>query len=371
MTSEIRMKVTHVVPTMFGEEGLFGGGERHPLELARSLARHVDCRLVVFGSAPCTLADRSGLEIVVLRRIAQARGHIAHPIATGIARATRDADIVHVHQMRSAPARVMALVAAIRRQPIVVTDHGLGAGGWGGLLPRFFQGFLTVSEYSARILQAPGTKTAVIFGGADTDRFRPGDDPRSGVLFVGRITPHKGIDRLIRALPEDVPLRIVGTAGHERHPVERDYPRLLRRLSDGKGVEFEGPLDDDVLPEAYRSARALVVPSVHETCYGTRVEISELLGLSAIEAMASGTPVICSRVGGLPEVVVDGDSGLVVEPGDVRGLRAAIETLARDPARAEGMGLAARRRVLTHFTWEACAHRCLAAYESVLDGGAE
>ncbi|MGH2813190.1 MAG: glycosyltransferase family 4 protein [Actinomycetota bacterium] len=365
------MKVTHVVPTMFGADGLFGGGERHPLELARALSRHVDCRLVVFGSRRRRIIDPSGLEIVVLRRLAQARGHIAHPVATGIAPATRDADIVHVHQMRSAPARVMALITALRRQPIVVTDHGLGGGGWFGLLPRFFSAFLTVSRYSAEILNAPKTKTSVILGGADTVRFRPADGPRRGLLFVGRVTPHKGIDRLVLALPDDVPLMIVGTAGHDRHPIERDYPRLLRKLSEGKPVEFADRVDDHSLAGIYRSALAFVLPSVHDTCYGTRVEISELLGLAAIEAMASGTPVICSRVGGLPEVVVDGESGFLVEPGDVRGLRAAIERLVRDPACAERMGRAARRRVLSHFTWDACAQRCLPAYASLLGGGPE
>ncbi|MGH2700077.1 MAG: glycosyltransferase family 4 protein [Actinomycetota bacterium] len=365
------MKVTHVVPTMFGEDGLFGGGERYPLELARAVSRHVDCRLVTFGSTRRTVIDPSGLEIVVLRRLAQARGHIAHPIAAGMARATREAAVVHVHQMRSAPARVMALVGAARRQPIVVTDHGLGGGGWMGLLPRLFDAFLTVSRYSTATLNAPEHKSWVIFGGADTNRFRPGAAPRSGLLFVGRITPHKGIDRLICALPDDMPLEVVGKTAHDGSPEEQEYPALLRRLAQGKRVEFSGPLDDDVMPEVYRRAQALVLPSVHDTCYGTKVEISELLGLSVIEAMASGTPVICSRVGGLPEVVVDGQTGFLVEPGDVSGLRTAIETIVRDPVLAQNMGLAARQRALTHFTWEACAHRCLAAYESLLGGGAE
>ena len=351
---------------MFGEEGLFGGGERYPLELTRSLSRYAGCRLVGFGSTRRTMMDSLGVEVVVLKRLARARGHVAHPLATGIARATRDADVVHVHQMRSAPARIMALVAALRRQPIAVTDHGLGGGGWAGLLPRCFGAFLTVSRYSARILNAPESKTTVIYGGADPERFRPGSARRDGLLFVGRITPHKGIDRLLRALPDDVALRIIGTTGHDPRSPERDYPRLLGELSAGKRVEIAGKVDDAALPEAYRRARALVLPSVHETCYGTRIEISELLGLSAIEAMASGTPVICSRVGGLPEVVVDGESGFLVEPGDLRGLRAAIETVVRDPGRAEAMGRAARQRVLEHFTWDACAQRCLAAYESMV-----
>jgi glycosyltransferase involved in cell wall biosynthesis len=264
-----------------------------------------------------------------------------------------------------------ALVGAIRRRPVVVTDHGLGGGGWAGLLPRLFDAFLTVSRYSAETLAAPELKTSVIYGGADPNRFKPRGLPRRGLLFVGRITPHKGIDRLIQALPLDLPLRVVGTTGHDRGHPGRDYPALLRRLARGKRVEFAGQVPDALLPEIYCRAAALVLPSVHETCYGTRVEISELLGLSAIEAMASATPVICSRVGGLPEVVSDGESGLIVDPGDVPALRAAIEAVTSDVKRAEEMGHRARQQALDRFTWKACAQRCLAVYRSLLEGGAE
>jgi glycosyltransferase involved in cell wall biosynthesis len=367
----MRMKVAHVAPTEFGDDGLFGGGERYPQELAAELARHVDCRLITFGSANRTTVDESGLEKVVLRRVMKLRGHIAHPVAAGLLAATQDADIVHVHQMRSVPARTMALVCAIRRQPVVVTDHGLGGGGWAGFLPRLFDAFLPVSRHSAETLGAPEHKTSVVYGGVDANRFRPRRLRRRGLLFVGRITPHKGIDRLIEALPHDLPLKIVGTTGHDPGPLGRKYAALLRRLAHGKRVEFAGRIPDALLPETYCTAEALVLPSVHETCYGARVEISELLGLSAIEAMASATPVICSRVGGLPEVVPDGESGLVVDPGDVPGLRAAIEAVTGDPERAAEMGRRARRRALDHFTWDACAQRCLAVYRSLLEGGAE
>jgi glycosyltransferase involved in cell wall biosynthesis len=364
-----RMRVTHVAPTLFGEEGLFGGGERYPLELAKRLARHLDCRLVGFGSTSHRIIDPSGLEIIVLRSLHHVRGHIAHPIATGLSGATRGADIVHVHQMRSAPARMMALISAARRQPIVVTDHGLGGGGWFGLLPRCFDAFLPVSRYSAETLGAPEAKTSVVFGGADTDRFKPDEAAREGLLFVGRLTPHKGVDRLLRALPNDVSLTVVGTTGHDGDSSARSYPRLLRELAQGKAVKFVERLDDDLLPGVYRRARALVLPSVHDTCYGSRIEISELLGLTALEAMASGTPVICSGVGGLPEIVSHGITGLVVEPGDVPGLRAAIEALVSDPTRADNLGRAGRRRVVAEFTWEECARRCLVIYESLLARG--
>ena len=104
------------------------------------------------------------------------------------------------------------------------------------------------------------------------------------------------------------------------------------------------------------------LPSVEVTCYGRRVEISELLGLTAIESMASGTPVVCSRLGGLVEVVQHGETGFLVQPGDVGELRDRIGTVLADQRLARRLGENARALALERFTWEECAQRCLAAY---------
>ena len=226
--------------------------------------------------------------------------------------------------------------------------------------------FLAVSQYSADVLPTPPGRTSVIFGGADPARYWPDGGRRDGVLFVGRLTPHKGVDRLIAGLPAGARLTIVGTAGHDRRPPERDYPDDLRRLAVGKDVRFLGAVPDDELAELYRRAAVLAVPSVHTTCYGRRVAVSELLGLTTIEAMASGTPVVASRLGGLPEVVADGQSGHLVEPGDAASLRRTLTRLLDDTVEARRLGDAARRRALEHFTWDACAKRCLDAYSQLL-----
>jgi glycosyltransferase involved in cell wall biosynthesis len=108
-----------------------------------------------------------------------------------------------------------------------------------------------------------------------------------------------------------------------------------------------------------------VLPSVHHTCYGRQVALPELLGLCVLEAMASGTPVVCSRLGGLPEVVRDGETGFLVTPGDVGELRDRLATVLGSPGLATRMGRAAREVALERFTWQACAARCLAAYEEL------
>ena len=360
------IRIVHVAPTPFGSQGLFGGGERYPLELARALSAHVDCRVVTFGPAARQLTEPGGPHIRVLRTVAHLRGHPAHPVALGLPAALDDADLIHTHHLRSTPSRIAALTGRVRGRRLVVTDHGLGGGGWGGLLPRLFDRFLTVSRYSAEMLGAPPSATRVIYGGADPERYRPGpDDHRRGVLFVGRLTPHKGVDRLLRALPGDAPLTVVGSGGHDRHPPERDYPDLLRRLAHGKAVRFRGPVSDAELPALYRTAAVYVLPSVHETCYGRHVEISELLGLSVLEAMASATPVVCSRVGGLTEVVRDGETGFLVEPGDVAALSDRLRLLLGDSRLARQLGANARAAVLERFTWDACARRCIDAYREL------
>src|SRR5438067_3501841 len=361
------MRVIHVAPTPFGPGGLFGGGERYPLELARALAAEVDCELITFGPRPGHDREPGGLRVRTLRALTYLHGHPARPLALGLPAALARADIVHTHHMRSTPSKIAALAARGRGQHLVVTDHGLQGGDWVGLLPRLFDRFLAVSAYSARELHAPPSRTRVIYGGADPRRFAPDpSDTRRGVLFVGRLTPHKGVDRLIEALPRGAHLTIAGSEGHDPDPPERDYPRLLRRLAAGRDVTFLGPVPDDILPSLYRRAEVLVLPSVHRTCYGREIRVSELLGLVVLEAMASGTPVVCSRLGGLVEVVQHGVTGFLVEPGNVAELHERLSGLVHEPAIARLLGQRARDLVLERFTWQACAQRCLAAYQELL-----
>jgi alpha-maltose-1-phosphate synthase len=358
------VRVIHVAPTPFGQAGLFGGGERYPLELARALAHHVDCELITFGRSASSQREPGGLRITTLRALAWMNRHPAHPFAPGLLVALRGARFVHTHHMRSLPSRMAALSA--RGARLAVTDHGLSGSSWAGLLPRLFDMFLTVSAYSARELRAPPPRTRVIFGGADPVRYAPdAGQTRRGVLFVGRLTPHKGVDRLLHALPKTASARIAGSSGHDPNPPERDYPDLLHQLARDKDVQFLGPVADTDLPGLYRSAQVFVLPSVARTCYGRNIAVSELLGLAVLEAMASGTPVVASAIGGLPEVVRDGETGFLVPPGDVAALHDRLSQLLGDPGLAARLGANARQAVVERFTWPHVAARCLDAYASI------
>jgi len=323
---------------------------------------------VTFGPEAGTRRD-GALTIRVVRPVVHLGGHPARALAPALPSAIGRADIIHAHHMRAPSSLLAALTARARGIPAVVTDHGLQGSDWGGLVPHLFDRFLAVSRYSAAELRTPRSRTRIIYGGADPVRYRP--DPevrRDGVLFVGRLTPHKGVDVLMRALPPDVRLTVVGTEGHDPRPPERDYPQLLRSLAARRDVEFLTAVDDDELARRYRAAAAVVIPSVERTSYGRRIAVSELLGLVALEAMASGTPVIASRTGGLPEIVEDGRTGYLVPPGDVAELRARIVEVVGDRAAAARLGANGRKRVVSDLTWDRCAHRCLEAYRQLLEG---
>jgi glycosyltransferase involved in cell wall biosynthesis len=298
------------------------------------------------------------------------REHPAQALAPQLLWALGEADIVHTHQTRSAPSRLAVLAGRSHGKRVVTTDHGLGGGGWFGALPAMFDRFLAVSRFSASVLGTPASKTRVVYGGTDPRRFTP--DPqahREGVLFVGRLTPHKGVDRLVQAVPDGARLTLVGTGGHDPRPPARDYPALIAQLARGKEVTLAGAVPDGELPSLYRRAAVFVLPTVKRDCYGRDFPIGELLGLSVTEAMASGTAVVASRLDALPEVVRDGETGFLVTPGEVGELRERVAQLLGDPQLAARMGKRGREVVLEEFTWERCAQRCLAAYAELGAGG--
>ena len=109
-----------------------------------------------------------------------------------------------------------------------------------------------------------------------------------------------------------------------------------------------------------RRAMALVHPTPVDA--GGTAGAHELFGLALVEAMACGCPVVASRAASLPEIVVDGENGLLVAPNDPAAIAAALRRLAGEPGLWERLSAAARRRVEETFTWDRVAERCLAAY---------
>jgi glycosyltransferase involved in cell wall biosynthesis len=352
-------RVAVVYPTPFGEDGIFGGGERYALELARALSRRVPTRLVTFGSHPRTRQEEA-LEIRTYEAMTYLREERNNPLSFELFGDLRDVDVIHCVSWNTLVTDFSILAARVFGKRVFITDVGGGASlTLSGRLPlaRWVDGFLLIAAQGGAQFRAFQEKWSILYAGIDVDRYSPpARASRRGVLFVGRLLPHKGINYLVEAIDPGVPLRIVGRPYHE------EYLRLLHRLAKGKDVTFVTDASDDDILREYRSAEISVLPSVNTTVYGETTMLPELLGFTAMEAMACGTPVLCSDVGALSEVVVDGVTGFLVPPNDPEALRARIRLLLGDPGRAAQLGAAARQRIVDRFTWDAVAERCLAAY---------
>ncbi len=238
---------------------------------------------------------------------------------------------------------------------------------------------IAVSEGMARDVLASypeldPSRVHVIHNGIDAEAYAPTDATdvleRHGVdasvpyaLFVGRITRQKGLAHLLRAA-RDLPGQLVLCAGAPDTPeIAAETADLVEQLQKARAGVV---LISEMLPKAdvvqlLSHATVFVCPSVYEP-----------LGIVNLEAMACGTAVVASAVGGIPEVVVDGETGLLVpyDEGDPRGfeagLAARVAELLADPDRAGAMGRAGRERAVTHFGWDAIARRTLELYRSVL-----
>jgi glycosyltransferase involved in cell wall biosynthesis len=140
------------------------------------------------------------------------------------------------------------------------------------------------------------------------------------------------------------------------------YLETLKREAAGKMVTFRHALDDVALVNAYRRALCVVLPSVYRLSNGSETKVPELLGQTLLEAMACGTPVICTNVASMPEIVDDGKTGFIVEPGARTALAERLQWLAAHPVDALAMGAAGRRAVLERFQWSQVVQRCLDAY---------
>jgi alpha-maltose-1-phosphate synthase len=356
-------RVLHLVPALFDEkDGIVGGAERYAWELARHMAREVPTTLLSFGSKDRSFTEEQ-LRIRVIGSPWHVRGSRHNPLSLRILPELLHTDVVHCHQQHLLVSSLSALASRLTGRRVFVTD--LGGGGWDlsayVSTDRWFHGHLHISEYSRRVMGQEGRPWShVILTGVDTEKFSP--DPAAprtgGALFVGRLLSHKGIDRAIEALPDDLPLDVVG------RPYDPKYFALLQELAAGKRVRFHTDLDDAKLVDSYRRSRCVVLPSLYRDRYGNETRVPELMGQTLLEGMACGIPAICTDVASMPEAVVDGVTGFVVPPDDLAAMRRALVTLCNDHARAETMGAAARARVLEHFQWSSVVSRCLAAYRS-------
>ena len=255
-------------------------------------------------------------------------------------RASRDADLVHAHWLPS------GAVALATGKPFVVqlwgTDVEL-ARRMRGLARRVLaRARLTIcaSNALAEAARELGAREVRVIPSAvelPEQVGEPAEPPE--VLYVGRLSPEKGILELVQAA-EGMKLTVAGDG-----PLRAQVPGAL------------GFVPHHELPPLYERAAVVAVPSHREG-----------FGVACAEAMAAGRPVVASAVGGLLDLVVDDETGLLVPPRNVAALRTALERLLGDADLRRRMGEAGRERIREHFTWPAVTDLTIQAYEDALAG---
>jgi glycogen synthase len=314
----------------------------------------------------------------------------------------RDIDVIHCHTWYTHLAGCLA--RQLTGAPLVLTTHSLEphrpwkveqlgtayqASTW--IERTAYQnadGIIAVSEAMSRDVQTlygvPPQRIRVIHNGVDVDEYKPTPDPsvlsrhgiaadRPYVLFVGRITRQKGIIHLVHAIPHLRPgTQVVLCAGApDTEEIGREMTQAVeeaRRRTSNPILWIARMLPKDEIIRLYSQAALFICPSVYEP-----------FGIINLEAMACGTPVVASAVGGIKEVVVPEETGLLVpfepqsasdfEPRDpekfVQDLAAAVNRLLDDPERCRHMGLRSRERVERAFSWASIARRTCDFYKSL------
>ena len=370
---------------------IYGGAGVVVDQLTQALSRRMSVEVRCFGERP----PASGGVVVRgytpwerLKADASGEPRFAPALETlsiglAMARDAVDADVAHAHTWYADMAGLW--IRTLHRIPLVVTLHSMeplrpwkaDQLGSGYLLSSWIE--KTAVEAADRVIavsnkmrddilahfDVDAARVVVIHNGIDPDRFRRTQArdhlERLGVktpyvLFVGRITDQKGIFHLIEAaksLPAGVQVVLCASAPDTPEIEER----LRRAVSAQPNVLWINEMvKHEVVVQLYSHAAVFCCPSVYEP-----------FGIINLEAMACETPVVASAAGGILEVVVDGETGILVPPAKPDALAGALARLLNDPETRRRMGQAGRRRVEAQFSWASVAERTERVYRDAID----
>ena len=373
---------------------IYGGAGVHVRELAAHLRPLVDVDVHCFGAPrPDAEAHAVPADLTGANPALQTLG-----VDLEMVRDTAGVDLLHSHTWYANLAgHVGGLLHGV---PHVITAHSLEplrpwkieqlGGGYRvsswveATAYSHAQAIIAVSEGMRRDIlaaypQVDPSRVHVVHNGIDTDAYRPDASvealerhgvplDRPYVLFVGRITRQKGLAHLLAAARDftEGTVLVLCASSPDTPEMGEEIAQAVEVLRAERGadsviwIEEQASLDD--VRQLLTHARVFACPSVYEP-----------LGIVNLEAMACEAPVVASAVGGIPEVVVDGVTGLLVayDPADPAaletGLADAINALVADPARAKAMGRAGRARAIADFSWDAIAQRTVADYRAAAE----
>lgn len=295
---------------------MIGGGERYVYNLARALNAvikeqdlNISQSIVSIGNQE-EITQYKDIEVKTLRNISPFSGSM-DSIPDLLWSELEGFDLVHIHQSLTTFGAYAISIARSKNIPIVSTDLG----GGDSALMLYGKGLelsnsvLSISNYAKSLISTNfSAMHEVIIGPVDTSFFTPDktvNRKKNQAICVSRILPHKGIDRIIAALPNTMRLLVVGQV------YDNNYFGLLQELSRTKDVEFIHNADDEDLLHLYRTSSIFIQASTHKDYYGNVILKPELMGLTTLEAMSCGLPVVVSDAGSLPELVTNQKYGRV------------------------------------------------------------
>jgi len=360
---------------------VYGGAGVHVEYLARALAGLVDLTVHCQGAdRPGAIAHRPWQHLAAASSAVQV---ISTDLSMTVAAA--GADVVHSHTWYANLAgHLSSLLYGV---PHVMTAHSLEplrpwkaeqlGGGYAisswceRTAVQSAAAVIAVSKGMASDIrvcypEVPADRVRIIYNGIDADQYSPdpgrdvldsfGIDPgRPSVVFIGRVTRQKGLPVLLRAAEQlDPAAQLVLCAGQADTPeLQAEVTGLVDHLRASRSgvIWLPGMLAKSEVIQILSHATVFACPSEYEP-----------LGIVNLEAMACAAAVVASAVGGIPEVVADGQTGLLVPPGDEAALAAAINALIRDPARAAALGARGRSRAVAEFSWDRIAAQTAELY---------